>query len=226
MVAERAIRREAMSKIRYAQRRSRALLTAARDARCVRRLRADGVRIGSESRVASGSRIKPGTVIGHHTQINGPASIRGAGAATIGPYCAIGERLTIITSNHATHLPNMQIALNDALGLPSIAVSGDVDIGPGCWVGDGVTLLPGVSVGAGAVLATGAVVSANVADFTVVGGVPAREIRRRCSHEVARVLLEAAWWNWPRERLERNRELFATDIGSVSPETLLAMIRD
>lgn len=215
-----------MLTVRYMRRRSRAFRAAARDKRYMKRLQASGVQIGSKSRVASGSQIGPGIVIGHHTQINGPASIHGAAGATIGNYCAIGQRLTIITSNHATHLPNMQIVLNEALGLPSIAVPGEVDIGSACWVGDGVTLLPGVTVGVGAVLAAGSVVTTDVPDFAIVGGVPAREIRRRCSPEITRVLLDIAWWDWPPDRLARNLQFFATDITSVSPETLVATIKD
>ena len=74
--------------------------------------------------------------------------------------------------------------------------------------------------------ASGAVVSRDVEPFAVVGGVPAREIRRRCDPEVARVLLDTSWWDWPSDRLTRNREFFMTDIGSVSPEALAATIRD
>jgi virginiamycin A acetyltransferase len=217
---------QAMPSIKYLQGQWRVIGAEARDRWCTRRLRRHGVRIGPESRVAGGSQIKAGTVIGHHTQINGPASIRGAGRATIGPYCAIGKRFKVITSNHAMHLPNMQIVLNKALGLPSIVVPGDVYVGPACWVGDDVTLLPGVTVGAGAVLAAGSVVTTDVADFAVVGGVPAREIRRRCSPETAKVLLDTAWWEWPRDRLVRNLEFLATDITSVSSETLRATVKD
>jgi acetyltransferase-like isoleucine patch superfamily enzyme len=215
-----------MPDIGYLKRRWRVTRAEARGRRGMRRLRVGGVEIGPGSWLADGSQIKQGTVIGHHTQINGPASIRGVGQATIGPYCAIGMQFSIITSNHATHLPNMQIILNERLGLPSMVVPGDVNIGPACWVGDGVTVLPGVTVGAGVVLATGSVVAGDVPDFTIVGGVPAREIRRRCTLEVARILLDAAWWDWAPDRLERNRELFTTDIGSVSPQALRATLRE
>jgi len=55
-------------------------------------------------------------------------------------------------------------------------------------------------------------------------GVPARELRNRCSPQVARVLLDTAWWDWPAERISRNREFFATDITTTTPEALAAAI--
>jgi len=194
----------------------------------LRWLRAGGVQLGEEARVAIGSQIEPGTIIGRGTQINGPAVIRGAGRAVIGPFCAIGRRFTVRTENHLTSLPNMQFVLHDEIGISRerLVVPGDVEIGPACWVGDGVTVLAGVTVGAGAVLAAGAVVSSDVAPFAIVGGVPAREIRSRCSPEVARVLMDAAWWEWPMDRIVRNREFFATDITSTGAQALAASIRD
>jgi virginiamycin A acetyltransferase len=191
-------------------------------------LRARGVEIGPGAWVGLGSDLKRGTIIAHNTRINGAMSVRGGGRAVVGPYCAVGRRFTIHTENHATNLPNMQLRLCWALGIPrkDLVHAADVEIGPACWVGDGVTILAGVKVGAGAVLASGAVVSRDVEPFAVVGGVPAREIRRRCGPEVARVLLDTSWWDWPSDRLTRNREFFTTDIGSVSPEALAATIRD
>jgi virginiamycin A acetyltransferase len=191
-------------------------------------LRANGVKVGTGARVALGSKIKPWTTIGHHTNINGPALIRGAGRVVIGPYCAIGHEFTVQAENHATNLPSMQIALLERLGIPptEFVRAGDVTVGPGCWIGDRVTVLAGVEIGAGAVLAAGSVVTKDVPAYTVVGGVPAREIRERCTREVARTLVESAWWDWPPERLSRNVDFFRTDITSVSPEALVSAIAD
>ena len=72
-----------------------------------------------------------------------------------------------------------------------------VTIGHDCWIGHGVIILPSVTVGDGAVIAAGAVVSRNVLHYSVVGGVPARPIRRRFSDAVAERLRRIAWWDWP-----------------------------
>jgi phosphonate metabolism protein (transferase hexapeptide repeat family) len=74
-----------------------------------------------------------------------------------------------------------------------------VTIGNDCWIGHGAIILPSVTVGDGAVIAAGAVVSRNVAPYIIVGGVPARPIRRRFSEAVAERLRRIAWWDWPDE---------------------------
>jgi phosphonate metabolism protein (transferase hexapeptide repeat family) len=72
-----------------------------------------------------------------------------------------------------------------------------VMVGNDCWIGHAAILLPGVTVGDGAVIAAGAVVSRDVPPYTVVGGVPARAIRKRFPDSVAAKLQRIAWWNWP-----------------------------
>jgi len=74
-----------------------------------------------------------------------------------------------------------------------------VVIGNDCWIGHGAIILPSVTVGDGAVIAAGAVVSRNVAPYSIVGGVPARPIRKRFSDAVAERLRLIAWWDWPDE---------------------------
>lgn len=76
-----------------------------------------------------------------------------------------------------------------------------VTLGHDVWVGHGVVVLPGVSIGAGAILAAGAVVSKDVEDYTIVGGVPARPIRRRFEPEIGEALKAIAWWDWEHDVL-------------------------
>lgn len=76
-------------------------------------------------------------------------------------------------------------------------------VGHDVWIGHGATVLAGVRVGNGAVIAAGAVVAKDVEPWTVVGGVPAKPIRRRFSLDVAERLDRLAWWDWSHDRLEQ-----------------------
>ncbi|MBV5263767.1 DapH/DapD/GlmU-related protein [Pinisolibacter aquiterrae] len=77
-----------------------------------------------------------------------------------------------------------------------------VTIGNDVWIGHGVTVLAGVTVGDGAVIAAGAVVAKDVAPYEIVGGVPARFIKRRMSEDAAARMIRVAWWDWSHDRLE------------------------
>ena len=74
-------------------------------------------------------------------------------------------------------------------------------LGPDTWVGHGAIIRPEVTVGAGAVVAAGAVVTRDVAPYMIVAGVPAAPLRRRFSEAVAERMLALAWWDWPHNRL-------------------------
>jgi phosphonate metabolism protein (transferase hexapeptide repeat family) len=78
-----------------------------------------------------------------------------------------------------------------------------VTIGHDVWIGHGVTILPGVNVGNGAVIGSGAVVTHDAEAYTIVGGVPARLIRRRFAKEIGERMDRLAWWDWSHERLRR-----------------------
>lgn len=77
-----------------------------------------------------------------------------------------------------------------------------VTIGNDVWIGHGVTVLAGVTIGDGAVIAAGAVVAKDVAPYEIVGGVPARFIKRRMSEDAAARMIRLAWWDWSHDRLE------------------------
>jgi hypothetical protein len=76
-----------------------------------------------------------------------------------------------------------------------------VTIGHDVWIGHGAIVLPGRRIGHGAVIAAGAVVVRDVAPYEIVGGLPARLLKRRFSPAIAARLEALAWWDWDHERL-------------------------
>lgn len=83
-----------------------------------------------------------------------------------------------------------------------------VTIGNDVWIGGYVSILPGVKIGDGAIIAAGAVVTKDVEPYAIVGGVPAKRIRYRFDEETRELLLATKWWNWSHEKIEEHIELF------------------
>ncbi|MBS4985829.1 MAG: CatB-related O-acetyltransferase [Hungatella hathewayi] len=78
---------------------------------------------------------------------------------------------------------------------------GDIVVGNDVWIGYEAVIMAGVTIGDGAVIGARAVVTKDVPPYTIVGGVPAKEIRKRFPEETVAALLEMKWWDWPRERI-------------------------
>ncbi len=76
-----------------------------------------------------------------------------------------------------------------------------ISIGHDVWIGHGAIILPGRNIGVGAVVAAGAVVTKDVAPYTIVAGNPARPIRRRFTQSVEDRLMQLQWWNWSHDKL-------------------------
>lgn len=83
---------------------------------------------------------------------------------------------------------------------------GDIIIGSDVWIGYEAVILAGVTVGDGAIIGARAVVTRDVSPYTIVGGVPAKPIRKRFSEKTVARLMELKWWDWPKERIARNIE--------------------
>ncbi|MBN9530203.1 MAG: acetyltransferase [Alphaproteobacteria bacterium] len=77
-----------------------------------------------------------------------------------------------------------------------------VVIGPDVWLGHNAIVMPGVTIGAGAAIGSGAVVTRDVAPFAIVVGVPARPLRQRVDDRTAEKLMRIAWWDWPHAQID------------------------
>ena len=178
--------------------------------------------IGEGAFLAEGSQVlNCKLVLGRGARINGPVTVRGKGALFVGNFAAIGDGLRVITSNHDTHGPNMQVMLQRRLGFRSIlGEAQDVTIGPATWIGDRVLILPNCSIGAGCIVGGGAVLPGkHFPPFSVIVGNPARVVKKRFSSEVIETLTEIAWWSWSEERMQRNREFFELNLQNVTDHT-------
>ena len=81
---------------------------------------------------------------------------------------------------------------------------GDTVVGSDVWIGYGATVMPGIAVGDGAIIATGSVVTRDVLPYAIVGGNPAAQIRFRFDGETRRRLLQIRWWDWDAAKIGRN----------------------
>lgn len=176
--------------------------------------------------LARGSRVHADLEIGQGTRINGSAVVKGLGMARIGKYCAIGDDLRLITSNHYLHALAIQNKVQqDILGTVLTDGKRGITIGHDVWIGDLVTILPGVEIGHGAVIGAGAVVTRSVDAYAVVAGNPARKVSQRFQPEVIDRLLDLKWWDWSIDQMRQRADFFRQDFSQLSVEQLESRIK-
>lgn len=84
---------------------------------------------------------------------------------------------------------------------------GKVIIGNDVWIGNGVTILSGVNIGDGAVIGACSLITKNIEPYTIVGGIPAKTIKKRFDDKTIEKLLKIKWWNWSDEKIQKNVEI-------------------
>lgn len=132
----------------------------------------------------------------------------------IGKFCMIASGVTFIMNggNHLTEATSAYPfaifggAWQDAMKGKTYPTKGDTIIGNDVWIGHDATIMPGVHIGDGAIIATKAVVTKDVAPYTIVGGNPAIPIKKRFSEVTISKLLQLKWWNWEIEKITQNIE--------------------
>jgi acetyltransferase-like isoleucine patch superfamily enzyme len=132
--------------------------------------------------------------------------------ADIGRFCSGAWGLTLGASAHhldraTTHTFPWLPVDGGFVEQPGLSVE-RLNIGHDVWIGCNAVILSGITIGNGAVIAAGAVVTSDVPDYAVVGGIPAKTIRFRYREPLAGRLGALAWWYWPDNVLRRNIELF------------------
>ncbi|MCC9654514.1 CatB-related O-acetyltransferase [Rhodopirellula halodulae] len=135
----------------------------------------------------------------------------------IGKFCQIAHGVRLITSS-ANHnmsgfstYPFNNFTMHERTSPEEIQAmfdipgrKGDTVIGNDVWIGMEAVVMPGVTIGDGAIIGARSVVAKDVAPYTIVAGNPAQCVKRRFDEETIQVLLEICWWNWPVERIEAN----------------------
>lgn len=130
----------------------------------------------------------------------------------IGKFCMIASDVKFIM-NGANHLTNALSAYpfeifgngwEHAMEGKEYPNKGDIIVGNDVWIGYNATIMAGVTIGDGAIIATNSTVVKDVAPYSIVGGNPAIEIKKRFTDDEISKLLELKWWDWDPEKITRN----------------------
>lgn len=144
----------------------------------------------------------------------------------IGKFCSIacGAKFIFNCANHTlTSLSTYTFPLFfEEWDLPKSEVAtawdnkGDIVIGNDVWIGYDAVIMAGVTIGDGAIIGTRAVVTKDVEPYSIVGGIPAKEIRKRFSPDILARLQKLQWWNWDIEKIRNSiSAIKAGDIDSL-----------
>lgn len=174
--------------------------------------------IGSNSVIYEGVDIKDKVSLGKCSLVNKNTLIR---AAKVGNYTSIGPNCQIGMPEHPVdHMSTSPFIYNKNRSLLNLYSWEELQsipvIGNDVWIGGNSIILQGVTIGDGAIVAGGAVVTKDVEPFTIVGGVPAKPIRKRFGDETIKYLQDLRWWDMTLDELKEHKYLFEAGSGWIN----------
>ncbi|MGF1735730.1 CatB-related O-acetyltransferase [Photobacterium satsumensis] len=130
----------------------------------------------------------------------------------IGDYVCIGAEAVILMGGNHTHRADWfsLYPFMDKIG-EAYQSKGDTHLGDGCWIGMRAMIMPGVTVGEGAIVAANSVVTKDVEPYAIVGGSPAKTIRKRFAAETVSRLLALKIYDWPESKFNALKDLICSD---------------
>lgn len=134
---------------------------------------------------------------------------------TIGSFCSISKEVRIITGGiHPTDWVStfpIRVKVGVDISYDGMPTSkGEINIGHDVWIGTGATILSGVNIGSGAIIAACSMVTKDVPPYAIVTGIPAQVIRYRFTLEQINELLKIEWWFWDIEKIKSNVHLLSS----------------
>ena len=155
----------------------------------------------------------------------------------IGNFCSIADNLTVFLGGNHKHdfISTYPFGLTDFISKwesagfkpePYQTSKGDVRIGNDVWIGSNVTIMSGVQIGDGAVIAANSHVVSNVEPYSLIGGNPAKLIRKRFSDNYCETLLSLKWWNWPTDKIIKAQGILMSELSETTILRLMELSSD
>lgn len=133
----------------------------------------------------------------------------------IGKFCAIARGIEFVMNGANHRMSSVSTYPFNIMGggwekfaptLDDLPLKGDTVVGNDVWIGQNVTVMPGVRIGDGAIIAANSVVAKDIPPYCVAGGNPCGVIRKRFDDALISYLLELKWWDWDADKIFRNME--------------------
>lgn len=150
--------------------------------------------------------------VGDHSYISNNSKLRNT---IIGKFCSIAPNVQIILGKHPTNLVSTHPAFySNNKAFKTFSDKNHIDeyehviIGNDVWIGEGVLIPKGIKIGDGAIITARAVVTKDVAPYSIVGGIPAKHIKDRFDINTKVLIQQSKWWDWSENTLKLNQIFF------------------